>query len=386
MSKRDYYDILGVSKNAENGELKKAYRKMALKFHPDKNPDNKEAEEKFKEAAEAYEVLSDPQKKARYDQYGHAGMSGSAGFGGGGGHGMSMDDIFSHFGDIFGGAFGGGGFSSGSFGGGSRRRVNRGSNLRVRVKLTLSEIVNGAEKKIKLKKYISCDSCHGTGAEHGSSKSTCPTCKGQGQVRQITNTFLGQMQTSSTCPQCSGEGEVITSKCNVCHGNGIIKGDDVVSINIPAGVAEGMQLSVSGKGNAGARGGISGDLLVLIEEEPHDELIRDENNLLYDLYINFADAALGTTVEVPTVESKARIKITAGTQGGKVLRLKGKGIPDVNGYRRGDLLVNVNVWTPRNLSEDEKIIMEKLRSSPNFKPAPTSKDRSYFDRMREFFS
>ena len=386
MSKRDYYDILGVSKNAENGELKKAYRKMALKYHPDKNPDNKEAEEKFKEAAEAYEVLSNPQKKARYDQYGHAGMSGSAGFGGGGGGGMSMDDIFSHFGDIFGGAFGGGGgFSSGGFGGGGRRRVNRGSNLRVKVKLTLSEIANGVEKKIKLKKYVNCNSCHGTGAEHGSSKSTCPTCHGQGQIRQVTNTFLGQMQTASTCPQCGGEGEIITNKCNTCHGNGIVKGDDTVTIKIPAGVAEGMQLSVSGKGNAAARGGVPGDLLVLIEEKQHDELIRDENNLLYDLYINFADAALGTSVEVPTIDSKAKIKIAPGTQGGKVLRLKGKGIPDINGYGRGDLLVNVNVWTPKNLSKEEKDVLEKLRGSENFKPAPTSKDKSYFDRMREFF-
>jgi molecular chaperone DnaJ len=384
MSKRDYYDILGVSKSAENGELKKAYRKMALKYHPDKNPDDKESEEKFKEAAEAYEVLSDPNKKARYDQYGHAGMSGSAGFGGGGGGGgMSMDDIFSHFGDIFGGAFGGG-FGGG--GGGGRRRVNRGSNLRVKVKLTLSEVANGVEKKIKLKKYVGCDACHGTGAEHGSSKSTCPTCHGQGQVRQVTNTFLGQMQTSATCPQCGGEGEVITNKCNSCHGNGIVKGDDVVTIKIPAGVAEGMQLSVSGKGNAAARGGVPGDLLVLIEEEPHNELIRDENNVLYDLYINFADAALGTTVEVPTIDSQARIKIAPGTQGGKVLRLKGKGIPDVNGYGKGDLLVNVNIWTPRELSKEEKNMMETLKSSPNFKPAPTSKDRSYFDRMREFFS
>ena len=385
MSKRDYYDILGVSKSGSTDEFKKAYRKMALKFHPDKNPDNKEAEEKFKEAAEAYEVLSDPKKKARYDQYGHAGMSGSAGFGGGGqGGGMSMDDIFSHFGDIFGGAFGGGGGFGGQ--GGGRRRVNRGSNLRVKVKLNLAEIVNGAEKKLKLKKYVVCEPCHGTGAEHGSSKSTCHTCNGQGQVRQVTNTFLGQMQTTATCPQCNGEGEVITNKCNSCHGNGIIKGDDVVTINIPAGVAEGMQLSVSGKGNAAARGGVPGDLLVLIDEEPHDELQRDENNLLYDLYINFADAALGTSVDVPTVESKARIKITPGTQGGKVLRLKGKGIPDVNGYGRGDLLVNVNIWTPRSLSKEETEMMEKLKVSPNFKPSPTAKDRSYFDRMREFFS
>lgn len=386
MSKRDYYDVLGVSKNATADELKKAYRKMAIKYHPDKNPDNKEAEEKFKEAAEAYEVLRDPQKKARYDQYGHAGMSGSAGFGGGGG-GMSMDDIFSHFGDIFGGAFGGGGFGGGfSSQGGRRTRVNRGSNLRVKVKLTLSEIANGVEKKIKLKKYVPCDACNGSGAARGSGKSTCTTCNGHGQVRQVTNTFLGQMQTTSTCPTCNGEGEIITNKCNVCHGNGIVKGDDVVSIKIPAGVAEGMQLSVSGKGNAAARGGVPGDLLVQIVEEEHPDLIRDENNLLYDLYINFVDAALGTTVEVPTIDSKARIKITPGTQGGKVLRLKGKGIPDVNGYGKGDILVNVNIWTPKTLSKEEAETLEKLRNSPNFKPAPSAKDRSYFDRMREFFS
>ncbi|NOY50262.1 MAG: molecular chaperone DnaJ [Chlorobi bacterium] len=385
MSKRDYYDILGVSKSASADEMKKAYRKMAIKYHPDKNPDNKEAEEKFKEAAEAYEVLSDPQKKSRYDQFGHAGMSGSAGFGGGGG-GMSMDDIFSHFGDIFGGAFGGG-FSSGGFGSsGRRQRVNRGSNLRVKVKLRLSEIANGVEKKIKLKKYVPCGACHGSGAANGSGKSTCATCNGHGQVRQVTNTFLGQMQTTSTCPTCNGEGEIITSKCTVCHGNGIVKSDEIVSIKIPAGVAEGMQLSVSGKGNAAARGGVPGDLLVLIEEEPHPDLVRDENNLLYDLYINFADAALGTSVEVPTIDSKARIKIAPGTQGGKVLRLKGKGIPDVNGYGRGDILVNVNIWTPKSLSKDEEALLEKLRHSPNFRPAPTAKDRSYFDRMREFFS
>ena len=386
MSKRDYYDILGVSRNASSDELKKAYRKMALKYHPDKNPDNKEAEEKFKEAAEAYEVLSDPQKKARYDQFGHEGMRGASGFGGGGA-GMSMDDIFSHFGDIFGSAFGGGGFSGGGFGGGGhRQRVNRGSNLRVRVKLNLKEIANGAEKKIKLKKYVPCESCHGSGAAHGSGKSTCTTCNGHGQVRQVTNTFLGQMQTTTTCPTCNGEGEIITNKCNVCHGDGIVRGEDVVTIKIPAGVAEGMQLSVSGKGNAAARGGVPGDLLVQIEEEQHPDLIRDENNLLYDLYISFIDAALGASVEVPTIDSKARIKITPGTQGGKVLRLKGKGIPDVNGYGRGDILVNVNIWTPKSLSKEETELLEKLKNSDNFKPKPTSKDKSYFDRMREFFS
>ena len=389
MAKRDYYDVLGVSKDASEAELKKAYRKMALKYHPDKNPDNKEAEEKFKEAAEAYEVLRDPQKRSRYDQFGHQGMSGAGGFTG---QDMSMDDIFSHFGDIFGGAFGGGfssgGFSSSGFGGQSsgRRRMSKGTNLRVKVRLSLKEIAHGIEKKIKLNKYVSCDSCHGTGAEKGSSKTTCPTCHGRGQVSRITNTFLGQMQTSSTCPQCGGEGEIITNKCNVCHGNGIVKGEEVVSFKVPAGVAEGMQLAISGKGNAAARGGIPGDLLVVIEEESHPDLIRDGNNLLHDLYISFADAALGTSAEIPTIDGKAKIKIAPGTQGGKVLRLKGKGLPDVNGYGRGDLLINVNIWTPRNLSREEKEILEKLRYSPNFKPNPSSKDKSYFDRMREFFA
>jgi len=383
MSKRDYYDVLGVSKEATAEELKKAYRKLALKHHPDKNPDDKEAEEKFKEAAEAYEVLSNAEKRSRYDQFGHRGMSGSGGFGG---QHMSMDDIFSHFGDIFGGAFGGG-FSSG-FGGQrtGRRRANRGSNLRVKVRLDLKEVAHGVEKKIKLNKYVPCNSCSGSGAEKGSSKSTCPTCRGMGQVTQVTNTFLGQMQTSSTCPQCGGDGEVITNKCNACHGNGIVKGEEVVTFKVPPGVADGMQLSISGKGNAAARGGIPGDLLVLIEENDHPELIRDGNNLLYDLYVSFTDAALGSSAEIPTVDTKAKIKITPGTQGGKVLRLKGKGLPDVNGYGKGDLLVNVNIWTPKNLSKEEKTMLEGLRESPNFKPNPTAQDKSYFDRMREFFS
>ncbi len=379
MSKRDYYDVLGVSKDAAADEIKKAYRKMAIKFHPDKNPDDDTAEEKFKEAAEAYEILSNPEKKSKYDQFGHEGMRG----GGYGGSHMSMDDIFSHFGDIFGGAFGGG------FGGGgqsTRRRVNRGSNLRVKVKLTLNDVAHGVEKKIKLNKYKECGSCHGSGAEKGSTPATCHTCHGQGQVTRVTNTFLGQMQTASTCPQCGGSGEQITNKCKECHGNGIVKGEEVVSINIPAGVANGMQLSVSGKGNAGARGGVPGDLIVLVEEKEDPDLVRDGNNLLFDLYVNFADAALGTTSEIPTIDGKARIKISPGTQGGKVLRLKSKGIPDVNGYGRGDLLVNVNIWTPRELSKEEKEMMEKLRESKNFKPNPTAKDKSYFDRMREFFS
>ncbi len=385
MGKKDYYDILGVSKNATPEELKKAYRKLALKYHPDKNPDNKEAEEKFKEAAEAYEVLSNPEKRNRYDQFGHSGLSGSGGFSGA--QHMSMDDIFSHFGDIFGGAFGGS--FGGSFGGqrSGRRRVRRGSNLRVKVTLSLKEIAHGAEKKIKLRKYVSCSACQGTGAEHGSSKSTCPTCGGAGQVTKIANTFLGQMQTSSTCPQCGGEGEIITNKCKQCHGNGIVQAEEVVTFKVPPGVAEGMQLSVSGKGNAAPRGGVPGDLLVLIEEKKDNSgLTRDGNNLLYDLFISFTDAALGTTTEIPTVDGKAKIKIPAGTQGGKVLRLKGKGLPDVNGYGKGDLLVNVNVWVPKHLSKEEKEMLEKMKTSANFKPNPTAQDKSYFDRMREFFS
>jgi len=380
MAKRDYYEILGVSKNASEAELKKAYRQMAMKHHPDKNQGNKESEEKFKEAAEAYDVLSDPQKRARYDQYGHAGLSGSSGYSGGG---MSMDDIFSHFGDIFGDMFGGG-FSS--RGGGQRsRRVNKGSNLRVKVKLTLEEIANGVEKKIKVNKYVNCTECNGTGAKGGSSYSTCSTCHGTGQVTRVTSTFLGQMQTASVCPHCGGEGQIITDKCNTCFGNGIVKGEDIISLNIPAGVAEGMQLSVSGKGNAAARGGIAGDLIIVIEEIEHPELIRDGDNLLYEHFITFPEAAMGTSVEVPTIDGKARVKIEAGTQSGKVLRLKGKGLPSLNSYSRGDLLVNINIWTPQNLSKEEKAMLEKLQVSNNFKPNPNKKDKNFFERMREMF-
>ena len=386
MNKRDYYDILGVSRNATPEEIKKAYRKMAIKYHPDKNPGDSEAEEKFKEAAEAYEVLSNAEKRGRYDQFGHEGVK-NGGAGGFGGAGMSMDDIFSHFGDIFGGHFGfGSGFGSGFGGSGGRRRVNKGSNLRVRVKLTLAEMAHGVEKKIKIKKYVTCHECGGSGAEKGSKPVSCPTCHGTGQVTRITNTFLGQMQTSSTCPQCGGEGTIVTDKCKVCHGDGIEKAEEVVTIKIPAGVNDGMQLSMSGKGNAAARGGIPGDLIILIEEVPHAELKRDGNNLLYDLYVSFPDAAMGTSVEVPTVDGKVKVKLPAGTQGGKVLRLRGKGLPDINGYGKGDLLVNVNIWTPKSLSSEEKKLMEQLSKSPNFKPNPTSQDKSYFDRMREFFS
>jgi len=378
MTKRDYYEILGVSKNADDAEIKKAYRQMALKFHPDKNPGDHASEEKFKEAAEAYDVLSNPDKKSRYDRYGHQGVNGQQGFSGGG---MSMDDIFSHFGDIFGGAFGG-------FGGGGqsqRRHVNHGSNLRVKMKLTLEEISTGVEKKINVNKYIPCKTCHGTGAKDGKSYSTCSTCGGRGQINRITNTFLGQMQTTQTCPTCGGEGKSITDKCTSCFGNGIIKGDDMITLKIPAGVAEGMQLSVSGKGNAAARGGQPGDLIVLIEEIEHPDLIRDGNNLLYNRYISFPEAVLGTSIEVPTLEGKARIKIEPGTQSGKILKLKNKGLPSLNSYGKGDLLVGINVWTPENLSKEEKNAITALMNSENMKPKPGSKEPNFFARMREFF-
>jgi len=380
MSKRDFYEILGVNKNANADEIKKAYRKMAIKHHPDKNPNDKGAEEKFKEAAEAYEVLSDGNKKSRYDQFGHAGMSGGGNGGGGGfgGGGMNMEDIFSNFGDIFGGHFGGG-----NQGGG--KRVHRGSNLRVKVKLTLEEILHGSEKKLKLQKYVNCVTCHGSGAKDSSSHSKCSTCHGRGSVTRLTNTILGQMQTTTTCPACGGDGEIIKDKCKTCYGDGIVKGEDVVTINIPAGVAEGMQMNVSGKGNAGPRGGINGDLIVVIEEQEHDTLKRDGNNLLYEHILNFADASLGTSVEIPTLDGKAKVKIEAGTPAGKILRLKGKGLPDINGYGKGDLLVQINIWTPTHLTSEEKKILEKLKESKNFTPDPTKKSKSFFDRMKEYF-
>ncbi len=381
MSKRDFYEILGVSKNAADDELKKAYRKMAIKFHPDKNPGNKDAEEHFKEAAEAYEILSDKDKRARYDRFGHAGLGGASSGGGGFGGGMNMDDIFSQFGDIFGGHFGG--FGGSSQGGG--RRVNKGSNLRVKVKMTLEEIATGVEKKIKVNKYIGCDKCNGSGAHSGSSFTRCTTCHGSGHVTRVQNTILGQMQTSGTCPSCGGEGQIITEKCKACHGDGIVRGEDVITLNIPAGVSEGMQLSVSGKGNAGPRGGIPGDLILQVEEAEHDQLQRDGSNLIFNLFLNFADASLGSSVEIPTLEGKAKVKIDAGTQAGKLLRLKGKGLPSLEHYGKGDLIVNINIWTPQHLSSEEKKLMEKLRDSKNFEPAPGKKDRGFFDRMKEYF-
>jgi molecular chaperone DnaJ len=384
MAKRDYYEVLEVAKNATQAEIKAAYRKKALQFHPDKNPGDHTAEDKFKEAAAAYEILGDEQKRARYDQYGHAGVEG--GSGGFGGRGMTVEDIFEHFGDIFGGSFGGFGGFGGFSGGRSRgRRVNKGANLRVKVKLNLKDIANGVEKKLKVNKYVACKPCNGTGAQGGSSYSECGTCRGSGQVTRVSNTFLGQMQTTTTCPTCGGDGKTITSKCTGCYGEGIVKENEVITVNIPAGVGEGMQMTVAGQGNAPRRGGVNGDLLVVIEEEKHPELMRDGNDLIYNLYLAFPEAALGTTVEIPIVEGKAKIKIEPGMQPGKILRLRGKGLPDVNGYGKGDLLLNINVWIPKNLSKEEKSILEKLKSSKNFEPAPDPSDRGFFDRMKSYF-
>lgn len=386
MAKRDYYEILGVSKSATPEEIKKAYRKVAIKFHPDKNPGDPTAEDKFKEAAEAYEILSNQEKKQRYDRFGHQGMNG--GFGGGGqGANMNMDDIFSQFGDIFGGG-GGSPFDSffgGGGGGGQSRRGRKGSNLRIKLKLNLEEITNGVEKKIKVKRHVSCSTCSGTGAKNGAAFSTCTACGGSGQLRKVVNTMLGQMVSSSTCPACHGEGKVITDKCDSCHGEGRVMAEEVIPIKIPAGVAEGMQLSMAGKGNMPPRGGVPGDLLIVIEEEEHEVLKRDGNNIIYDLYISFVDAALGTNLEVPTIDGKVKIKIDAGTQSGKILRLRGKGVKDINGYGKGDQLIHVNIWTPKALSKEERETLEALRTSDNFIPNPGKNEKGFFDKMKEFF-
>jgi molecular chaperone DnaJ len=381
MGKRDYYEVLGVSKEATKEEIKKAYRKQALKYHPDKNPGDKKAEEHFKEAAEAYEVLSSEEKKARYDRYGHAGMGNSGG--GFGGHTMTMDDIFSSFGDIFGDAFGG----FGAFGGGGRRgrRVNKGTNLRVKVKLNLQEISTGTEKKIKVSKYNTCETCGGSGAADPSSISDCSTCRGSGHVTRVTNTMLGQMQTTAVCPSCGGEGKTITQKCSSCYGEGIVQKEEIIKINIPAGVGKGMQMTMSGKGNAPRRGGVNGDLLVVIDEEEHPDLIREGNDLIYNLFVSIPDAVIGTHVEIPTVDNNVKIKIEPGTQPGRILRLRGKGLPEVNGYGRGDLLVNVNVWIPKSVNKDELKIFEKFRESKSFEPAPDKNDKGFFERMRGYF-
>ena len=382
--KRDYYEVLGVSKEATPEELKKAYRKLALQYHPDRNPGDKEAEEKFNEAAEAYEVLSNPDKRARYDRYGHAGMSGAGGFSG---QGMSMDDIFSHFGDIFAdfglGDLFGGGFGGGSRSGGSVRE--RGGNIRVKVKLNLQEIEKGVKKKIKVNKYVPCEHCHGSGSEDGQTD-TCPACKGRGQVLRTVSSLFGQMQTASTCPNCGGTGRIIKNKCTHCHGDGIVKGEEVIDIEIPAGVGEGMQLTLRGKGGAGPHHGVNGDLYVLIEEEKHPELERDGSNLIYNLFISVPQAILGTEAEVPTVSGKVRVKIAPGTQSGKILRLRGKGLPVVNGFGSGDLLVYVNVWIPKKVTKDEERVLQGMAASESFKPAPNEDDRSFFKKLRDYFS
>ena len=385
MAKRDYYEILSVAKNASADEIKKAYRKVAMQYHPDRNPGDKTAEEKFKEAAEAYEVLSDSDKRAQYDRFGHAGVSGN----GRGGHGQNMEDIFSQFGDIFGedifGSFFGGGGGQRTRGG-QRARGTRGSNLRIKLKMNYEEIAKGVTKNIKVKKYVGCNTCSGSGAKDKSSVQNCSTCGGSGQVRKVTSTFLGQMQTVTTCPACNGEGSTITAKCHDCKGEGRVYGEETVSIDIPAGVQEGMQLNVSGKGNAGERGGMPGDLVILIEEEPNKDLQREGLNVAYELHISFPDAVFGTQVEVPTIDGRAKIKIPAGTQSGKVFRLKGKGFPAVNSYEKGDQLVHVNIWTPQNVNVDEKHMLEKMNHSNNFKPNPDKNQKNFFDKMREMFS
>lgn len=370
MAKRDYYDVLGVDKNASQEEIKKAYRKIAIKYHPDKNPGDNEAEDKFKEAAEAYEVLSNTEKRQKYDRFGHAGMGGAAG----GGFSGNMEDIFEQFGDIFGGgspfdSFFGGGRSGG-------RRVRKGTNLRIKLKLTLDEIANGTEKKIKVNRLKAAD---------GVTFKNCPSCQGSGQIKKVVNTMLGQMVSTSTCPGCNGSGQIIDSRPPGVDSSGLKSQEEVITIKIPAGVSDGMQLSMSGKGNEAPGGGIAGDLIILVEEKEDELLKRDGNNVVYDLYLNFIDAALGTQVEVPTINSRVKIKIEPGTQSGKILRLRGKGIKDINGYNTGDQLIYVNVWTPKSLTAEEREKLESLRDSENFQPQPGKAEKSFFDKMKEFF-
>ena len=384
MAKRDYYEVLGVNKNASEDEIKKAYRKIAIKYHPDRNPGNKEAEEKFKEAAEAYDVLHDKQKRQQYDQFGFDGPTGAGGFGGFGGAGMNMDDIFSMFGDIFGGRAGFGGF-----GGGKRRpQQHRGSDLRLKVKLSLNEVANGVTKKFKVRKDITCSHCHGSGAEAGSGTETCQTCHGSGVITHTTQSIFGMMQTQGVCPTCNGEGHVIKNKCKHCGGSGVVKGEEVVEINIPAGVAEGMVVNVPGKGNAGMRNGISGDIQVFIDEEDNDIFVRDGNNLIYNLLLDFPTAALGGDVEIPTIEgTRLKVKIDNGTQPGKTLRLRGKGLPAVQGYGHGmgDLIVNISVYVPKTLSREEKDALTQFKDSDNFKGDSSTK-RSIFERFKNYFN
>lgn len=379
--KRDYYEVLGVAKNATPDEIKKAYRKMAIKYHPDKNPGDKQAEEKFKEAAEAYDVLSDSQKRAKYDQFGHS--MGPQGFGGGGGGfhagGMSMEDIFANFGDIF-----GGGFSRG-FGGAPRKHVNKGTDLRITVKVTLKDIMSGVDKKLKIPRLVACSHCHGTGAKDGTAFKTCPRCHGTGYITTVQQTILGAMESQSVCPECNGDGKIITEKCSYCHGSGVEKKDDIISLRIPAGVEDGMVLTMRGQGNAPRGGGVNGDLLIVIQEEKDPDLIRDGDDLIYNLMLDFPTAALGGSAEVPTVEGRARLKITPGTQPGKVLRLRGKGLPKMNSSVKGDLLVNVMVYVPENLSDSEKAAIESFKNSPNIVPGESTSKR-IFSKLRHIFN
>lgn len=386
MAKRDYYEVLGVPKNAPADEIKKAYRKKALELHPDRNPGDKAAEEKFKEAAEAYDVLSDADKKARYDRFGHQGLEGMGG-GGAGFQGMDMDDILRRFGfesdDLFGQFFGGG-----RRGGGAPRqpRGERGTNLRIRVKMTLEEIATGVTKKIKVRKQVPCNTCNGTGARDGASVETCTTCRGAGMVNRVTQTPFGMMQTAVQCPTCNGAGTTVKNPCNVCKGDGRVFGEEMIDVDIPAGVHEGIQLSMSGKGNSGAKGGAPGDLLITIEEVPHEEFTRDGHNIMSELFVSMADAALGTQVEVPTLDGKVRVKIPAGTQSGKIFRLKDKGLPALQSYGRGDQLIHVNVWTPKKLTDEERRVLERMRDLPNFQPTPNKEDKSFFERVKDIFS
>lgn len=377
---RDYYEVLGVAKTATPEEIKKAYRKLAVKYHPDKNPGDKTTEKKFKEATEAYDVLNTPEKRQLYDRFGHAGLHQQ---GGGYGANVNMEDIFAEFGDVF----GGGGAFEGFFrgGGGAQHRQNKGSNLRIRLKLTLKEVAHGVAKKIKIKHYIACSTCGGNGAKDGTAFSTCSQCQGQGRVRRMANTMLGRVVTEAICPACHGQGQSITTPCTSCHGEGRTMQEEVIDIRIPAGISEEMQLSMSGKGHAPAHGGIPGDLLITIEEQEDPLLKRDGNNVHYKLYLSFLDAALGSEVEVPTIDGKVKMKIAAGTQSGKVMRLRSKGIKDVNGYGQGDQLVHIQLWTPQQLTAQERKALTALKESDNFVPKPAKSEKSFFSKVKDFF-
>lgn len=388
--KRDYYEVLGVSKSASADEIKKAYRKMAIKYHPDKNPGDKEAEEKFKEAAEAYDVLSDADKRAKYDQFGHSmGPQGFGGAGGGGGFyssgGMSMEDIFAHFGDIFGGRMGGFGGFEGAAGGRPRQHVNKGTDLRITVRVTLKDVMNGVDKKLKIPRLVACSHCKGTGAKDGTAFHTCQRCHGTGYISRVQQSIFGTVQSESVCPECNGEGKVISEQCSYCNGTGVEKKEEVVSFHIPAGVEDGMTLTMRGQGNAPRHGGVNGDLLIVIQEEKDPELIRDGNDLIYNLMLDFPTAALGGSAEIPTVDGRARLKIVPGTQPGKVLRLRGKGLPEMNSSARGDLLVNLMVYVPESLTDAEKAAVKSLQNAPNVIPTESTAKR-IFSRLRHIFN